>query len=106
MLFVENSYGNSLYFELVKERGGHTDEQLRLPIINNNIKQKYNYPILEKSEPTTFIYNVIKNMLDEHHNLNKSLNIRKKRFDWDEFKHFSAYQIYTILSLNRVIGII
>jgi hypothetical protein len=58
--------------------------------------------VTEKSDPTTFIYNVIKNMLEEHHNLNKMINIKKKKFDWEEFKNFSAYQIYTLLTLNRV----
>ncbi len=75
---------------------------LKLPIINANISKKYNYPIIEKSDPTTFIYNVVKEMLQEHHNLNKNINIKKKKFDWEEFKGFSAYQIYTLLSLNKV----
>jgi hypothetical protein len=77
------------------------DEQMKLPVINNNIQKKYNYPINERSEPTTSIYNVIKNMLEEHHNLNRSLNLKRRKFEWEEFSNFSAYQIYTLISLNR-----
>jgi hypothetical protein len=109
LTILGNNNGNSLYFELIKDKnipningGFNVDDQLKLPMINSNIQKKYNFPITEKSEPTTFIYNVIKNMLEEHHTLNKSLNIKKKKFDFDEFKSFSAYQIYTLLSLNRV----
>jgi hypothetical protein len=79
---------------------------MKLPMINNNIQKKYNFPVIEKSEPTTFIYNVIKNMLEENQNLNKSLSINKKKIDWEEFKNLSAYQIYTMLSLNKVKKII
>lgn len=100
---------NTLYFELVKDRqmininGGYNmDEQLKLPIISNNIVKKYNFPLTEKSDPSTFIYNVVKNILDEHHKLNKTLHIKKKKFDWENFKNFSPYQIFTILSLNKV----
>jgi len=112
MLFfynVEHSYGNSLYFELIKDRsvsninGSFNLGDLKLPIINANISKKYNYPVIEKSDPTTFIYNVVKEMLQEHHNLNKNINIKKKKFDWGEFIDFSAYQVYTLLSLNKVI---
>jgi len=56
---------------------------------------------VEKSDTSAFIYNVIKNMLDEHYTLNKNINIKKKRFEWDEFKNFSGYQIYTLLCLNK-----
>jgi hypothetical protein len=99
--------GNSLYFELIKDRHnltnqGYVDESFKLPIINNNIQKKYNYPLIEKSEPTTFIYNVIKNMLEEHHNMNKNMNIKKKKFEWEDFSTFSAYQLYTLMSLNKV----
>ena len=88
---------------MVNSNYNNNINELKLPIINLNIKKKYNYPHIEKSEPTTFIYNVIKNMLDEHHNLNKNINIRKKRFEWDEFQKFTSYQIFTLLSLNKVI---
>ena len=77
------------------------DETLKLPIIHNNIMKKYNYPIVEKTNPTTLVYQVIKNMLEESHNLNKMVNMKKNKFSWDEFKKFSAYQIYTILNLNK-----
>jgi hypothetical protein len=76
--------------------------EIKLPIINASISKKYNFPIVEKSDTSTFIYNVIKNMLNENYTLNKSLNIKKKKFDWEEFKSFSAYQIYTLLCLNKV----
>lgn len=107
----KNSYGNSLYFELVKDiypsnLSGNCyplTKEIKLPIIHDNIQRKYNYPIIEKSEPKTFIYNVIKNMIDEHQLLNRNLNIRKKKFDWNEFCDFTAYQMFTILSLNKEI---
>ncbi len=78
------------------------EDQMKLPMINNNIKQKYNYPVIEKADPTTFIYNAIKKMLDENQSLNKSLNINKKKIDWEDFKNLSAYQVYTLISLNKV----
>jgi hypothetical protein len=77
------------------------DEQMKLPVINNNIQKKYNFPVNEKSEPNTSIYNVIKNMLEEHHSLNRSLNLKRRKFEWEEFRQFSAYQIYTLIGLNR-----
>ena len=79
------------------------DETLKLPLINKNIAQKYNYPVVEKSNPNTLIYNVIKNILDENHNSSKKTNIRKNKINWDDFKNFSAYQIYTILNMNKEI---
>lgn len=96
---------NSLYFEIVKGNingnESKNDETLKLPIIHNNIMKKYNYPIVEKTNPTSLVYQVIKNMLEESHNLNKVVNMKKNKFSWDEFKKFSAYQIYTILNLNK-----
>jgi hypothetical protein len=77
------------------------DEFLKLPVINSNIQKKYNYPVSQKSEPNTSIYNVIKNLLEEHHLMNKNLNVKKKKIEWEDFKNFSAYQIFTLLSLNR-----
>ena len=100
-----NNSSNSLYFEIVKGNingnESKNDETLKLPIIHNNIMKKYNYPIVEKTNPTTLVYQVIKNMLEESHNLNKMVNMKKNKFSWDEFKKFSAYQIYTILNLNK-----
>ena len=88
---------------MININGGYNmDEQLKLPIISNNIMKKYNYPVMEKSDPSTFIYNVVKNILDEHHKLNKTLHLKKKKFDWENFKNFSPYQLFTILSLNKV----
>ena len=40
-------------------------------------------------------------MIDEHQSLNRSLNIKRKKFSFDEFMGFTAYQIYTLLSLNK-----
>ena len=71
--------------------------------INKNIIEKYNYPFLEKSEPKSLIYNAIKNVLDENLNEEKISNLKKNKIDWDEFKNFSAYQIYTILNMNKEI---
>ena len=79
------------------------DETLKLPLINKNIAKKYNYPIVEKSNPNTLIYNVLRNILDESHNSSKLTNIKKNKISWDEFKNFSAYQIYTVLNLNKEI---
>ena len=97
--------GNSLYFEIVKGNiNGNqikNDTTLKLPIINNNIRKKYNYPIEAKSNPSRLVYKVIKNMVDESHNLSKVVNMKKNKFSWEEFKNFSAYQIYTILNLNK-----
>jgi hypothetical protein len=79
------------------------DDTLKLPLINKNIAQKYNYPIVEKANSNTLIYNVIKNILDENHNTSKITNIKKNKISWDTFKNFSAYQMYTILNMNKEI---
>ena len=100
-----NSNSNSIYFEMVKRNGNGNDTKndtlLKLPIINNNIKKKYNFPVIEKRTPETLIFNAIKKMVDESHNLNKVINLKKNNFSWEEFRLFSAYQIYTILNLNK-----
>ena len=100
-----NSNSNSIYFEMVKRNGNGNDTKndtlLKLPIINNNIKKKYNFPVIEKRTPETLIFNAIKKMVDESHNLNKVINLKKNKFSWEEFRLFSAYQIYTILNLNK-----
>ena len=72
-----------------------------MPIINSNIVKKYKFPVNEKRTPETLIFNVIKKMLDESHSLNKVINLKKNKFSWEEFKNFSAYQIFTILNLNK-----
>ena len=96
---------NSLYFQIGKEKikgiDKKNDDTLKLPIINRNIAQKYNFPIVEKSNPNTLIYNVIKNIFDENHKSSKISNIRKNKINWEDFKHFSAYQMYTILNMNK-----
>lgn len=105
----KQNYGNSLYFELVKDilppnTSGScypVSKDFKLPIIHNNINKKYAFPIIEKSDPKTFIYNVIKNMIEEHQLLNRNLNIKKKKFEYDEFLTFTPYQIYTLLVLNK-----
>ena len=98
---------NSIYFQIIKDKmNGNekkNDETLKLPLINKNIAKKYNYPIVEKSNPNTLIYNVLRNILDESHNSSKLTNIKKNKISWDEFKNFSAYQIYTVLNLNKEI---
>ena len=99
------SNANSIYFEMVKSSGNGNEKKndtlFRLPMINNNIVKKYKFPITEKRTPETLIFNVIKKMVDESHNLNKAINLKKNKFTWEEFKNFSAYQIITILNLNK-----
>ena len=103
----QKNNSSSLYFQIVKTKtnGNETknDSILKLPLINKNIIEKYNYPIVEKSEPKSLIYNAIKNVLDENLNEEKISNLKKNKIDWDEFKNFSAYQIYTILNMNKEI---
>ena len=103
----QNKNSSSLYFQMVKTKtnGNETknDSILKLPLINKNIIEKYNYPIVEKSEPKTLIYNAIKNVLDENINEAKISNLKKNKIDWEEFKNFSGYQIYTILNMNKEI---
>ena len=104
---TNNKKANSLYFQIVKDKmNGNekkNDEVLKLPLINKNIAQKYNYPIVEKSNPNTLIYNVLRNILDEKHNSSKISNIKRNKINWDDFKNFSAYQIYSILNMNKEI---
>ena len=96
---------NSLYSQIEQDKKVGTaqknDDSLKLPLINKNIAQKYNYPIVEKSNPNTLIYNVIKNILDENHKSSKITNIKKNKINWDDFKNFSAYQMYTTLNMNK-----
>ena len=96
---------NSLYFQIDKDKMSGSnikkDDTLKLPLINKNIAQKYNFPVVEKSNPNTLIYNVIKNIFDENHKSSKILNIKKNRIEWRDFKNFSAYQMYTILNMNE-----
>ena len=80
------------------------EEELKLPKINDNIKRKYNFPVVEKSEPSSFIYKAINHMI-EHGNrqeLNRKMSFRDKKIEWEEFKNLSAYQIQTLLTLNKV----
>ena len=92
---------NSIYFEMVKSNDKKNDTLFKLPKINDNIMKKYKFPINEKRTPETLIFNVIKKMVNESHNLNKAINLKKNKFSWEEFKTFSAYQIFTILNLNK-----
>ena len=100
-----NTNSNSIYFEMVKNTGNGNDKKndthFKLPLINSNIVKKYNFPVKEKRTPETLIFNVIKKMVDESHSLNKVINLKKNKFSWEEFKNFSAYQIFTILNLNK-----
>ena len=99
-----NTNFNSLYFDIFKSNynsGQSKNDLLKLPLINNNIKKKFKYPILEKSEPNDLLYKVIKNIIEENNINNKINNLKKNRFSWEEFKDFSPYQIYTLLNINK-----
>jgi hypothetical protein len=99
-----NTNFNSLYFDIFKTNynsGQSKNDLLRLPIINSNINKKFKYPIMEKSEPNDLLYKVIKNIIEENNTNNKINNMKKNKFSWDEFKDFSAYQIYTLLNINK-----
>ena len=101
-----NTTFNSLYFDIFKtnfNNGKNNNDFLKTPIINNNINKKFKYPIVEKSQPNDLLYKVVKNIIDENNNSNKINNIKKNKFPWDEFKNFSAYQIYTLLNINKEI---
>ena len=74
---------------------------MKQPLINDNINKKFKYPIIEKSEPNDLLYRVIKNIIEENNINNKINNMKKNKFSWDEFKEFSAYQIYTLLNINK-----
>jgi hypothetical protein len=98
-----NTNFNSLYFDIFKtnNNGKSNNDLLRLPIINSNINKKFKYPIMEKSEPNDLLFKVIKNIIEENNNNNKINNMKKNKFSWEEFKDFSAYQIYTLLNINK-----
>ena len=99
-----NTNFNSLYFDIFKTNynsGQSKNDLLRKPMINNNINKKFKYPIVEKSEPNDLLYKVIKNIIEENNINNKINNMKKNKFSWDEFKEFSAYQIYTLLNINK-----
>ena len=99
-----NTKFNSLYFDIFKtnfNNGKNNNDFLKTPIINNNINKKFKYPIVEKSQPNDLLYKVVKNIIDENNNSNKINNIKKNKFSWEEFKDFSAYQIYTLLNINK-----
>ena len=99
-----NTNFNSLYFDIYKtnyNNGQLNNDFLKKPIINNNIKKKFKYPIVEKTQPNDLLYKVVKNIIDENNISNKINNIKKNKFSWDEFKGFSAYQIYTLLNINN-----
>ena len=40
-------------------------------------------------------------IIDENNTTSKINNIKKNKFSWEEFKDFSAYQIYTLLNINK-----
>ncbi len=100
-----------LYLRLYKDHSGrnakvpYSDEtELILPKINHNIMKKYNFPVVEKSEPSYFIYKAINHMIEENNlsDIRKKMSFRDKKINWDEFKDLSAYQIHTMLTLNKV----
>ena len=99
-----NTNFNSLYFDIYKTNYNNSqlnNDFLKKPIINNNINKKFKYPIVEKTQPNDLLYKVVKNIIDENNISNKINNIKKNKFPWDEFKGFSAYQIYTLLNINN-----
>ena len=99
-----NTNFNSLYFDIFKtnyNNGQLNNDFLRNSIINNNINEKYQFPIKEKAQPNDLLYKVVKNIIDENNTTNKINNIIKNKFSWNEFKEFSAYQIYTLLNINK-----
>jgi hypothetical protein len=109
MLLIGENDNNSVYFELVKLRnmsnntyGLDSNEQLKLPKIMTNMEKIYKHPYLEKADPSTLIYNVIKNIVDENNSLTKSISMKKKKIPWEEFQHLSGYQIFTLLTMNKV----
>ena len=99
-----NTNFNSLYFDIFKTNynsGQSKNDVLKLPLLNDNIINRYKYPIMEKSGPNDLLYKVIKNIIEENNINNKINNMKKNKFSWDEFKEFSAYQIYTLLNINK-----
>ena len=101
-----NTNFNSLYFDIFKtnyNNGQINNDFLKKPIINDNINKKFKFPIVEKAQPNDLLYKVVKNIIDENNTTNKINNIKKNKFSWDEFKDFSAYQIYTLLNINKEI---
>ena len=98
-----NTTFNSLYFDIFKtnSKGKINYDFLKIPIINDNIKTKFKFPIVEKIQPNDLLYKVVKNIIEENNINNKINNIKKNKFSWDEFKDFSAYQIYTLLNINK-----
>ena len=98
-----NTTFNSLYFDIFKtnSKGKINNDFLKIPIINDNIKTKFKFPIVEKIQPNDLLYKVVKNIIEENNTNNKINNIKKNKFSWDEFKDFSAYQIYTLLNINK-----
>ena len=98
-----NTTFNSLYFDIFKtnSKGKINYDFLKIPIINDNIKTKFKFPIVEKIQPNDLLYKVVKNIIEENNTNTKINNIKKNKFSWDEFKDFSAYQIYTLLNINK-----
>lgn len=104
----KKSYGNSLYFELVKDKypsnlSGHyqpIQNEIKLPIIHSKIRNDYKFPLVEKSEPKYLIYNVIKTMIEEHQFLNRHMIVKKEKIPWEEFVNYSSLQVFTVLCLN------
>ena len=98
-----NTNFNSLYFDIYKTNYNSkvNSDLFKKSIINDNIKKKFKYPIVEKAQPNDLLYKVVKNIIDENNTSNKINNIKKNKFSWEEFKDFSAYQIYTLLNINK-----
>ena len=72
------------------------------PLLHANIKQKYKLDFNSLNcGSNSNIYEVIKEMLEEHSSLNKNAGIKSTKFEWREFSSFTAYQVYTLLQMNK-----
>ena len=74
-----------------------------MPKLTNKMQEDYKYPYLEKVNPDSLRYNLKKMAEESNVSLNRSYEMKKRRLEWDEFKDLSSYQIFTLLTLNKVI---
>ena len=82
--------------------GSYSVDQIKLPKITQKMNKDYKFPYMEKCDPNAIKYNSLKVIKEENEYMNRSFEMKKKRLDWDEFKELSSYQIFTILTLNKV----
>ncbi len=83
--------------------GSYSIEQIKLPKLTNKMHKDYKYPYLEKMNPDSLRYNLRKMAEESNVSLNRSYEMKRRRLEWDEFKDLSSYQIFTLLTLNKVI---